>query len=108
MHQYYNKKLKVNDVHLFGGASEVNNEAWTESLCAAQNIYNYYSKNDQILAKSYQLMEWCSPIGLNPITYNKKDKLNLANLYNYDVSEDIKGHTKYIPNFNLLYRWKYR
>lgn len=104
----YEKELKINDVFLFGGASEVNEEAWTEVLCSANNIYNYYSKNDQILTYLFQSMELASPIGLNSIKYNQKNKLTLANLYNYDVSDDINGHTKYIENFNLLYRYKYR
>jgi len=104
----YEKKLKVNEVYLFGGASEINKAAWTESLCVANKIYNYYSKNDLTLTYLFQSMELCNPIGLNPIIYNQKSSLDLATLYNYNVSEDISGHTKYIPNFNILYRWKYR
>ena len=104
----YEQELRVNDVFLFGGASEVNKDAWTEVLCSARNVYNYYSKNDQILTFMYQSMELASPIGLNTIQYNQKNKLTLANLYNYNVSDSIGGHTEYIPNFSFLYRWKYR
>jgi len=104
----YVKELKVNDVFLFGGASEVNKEAWTEALCAATNVYNYYSKNDQILTYLYQSMELTTPIGLSIIEHNQKNKLVLANIHNYNVTDAVAGHTEYIPNFNLLYRWKYR
>ena len=104
----YKKELKVNDVFLFGGASEVNKDAWTEVLCSANNVYNYYSKNDQILTYLYQSMELTTPIGLHIIKYNQKNNLTLANLYNYDVSADINGHTEYIQNFSFLYRYRYR
>jgi hypothetical protein len=100
--QYLHKiELKVNDVYLFGGASELNKEVWTDILVTTNNIYNYYSDNDSILKWLYRSMEWSSPIGLNPILCNKKN--NIGNIYNYDVSEIIDGHTEYTSNFSELY-----
>ena len=97
----YKKKLKVNDVYLFGGAAEINKERWTDILSTSNNIYNYYSDNDKILKWLYRSMEWSSPIGLNPIVYNNRK--DIGNLYNYDVSDVINGHTEYTSNFFELY-----
>jgi hypothetical protein len=47
------------------------------------------------------------PIGLNELKY-KFHKEAKGNLCNFNVSEFIKGHTKYIENFHILYKRKYR
>lgn len=103
-----NTDIRIKEVFFFGGAVDIDEISATDLLRFIHNIYNFYSYNDDILKFMYQGAELSEkPIGLNYIKY-KQVKVKIGNLYNFNVSEFIEGHTKYIDNFSILYRRKYR
>lgn len=96
--------LNINDVFLFGGASNNNKASWTQSLSVAENIYNFYSQNDYVLKYLYKSVElWEEPIGLNEIIIKDIKDLKRGSVYNYDVSNIVNGHTEYIKKISSIY-----
>jgi len=100
--------IEIEEVFFFGGAVHIDDISATDVLRFTKNIYNFYSYNDDILGYMYKVAEiGDEPIGLSEIRYrNSQEKI--GNLYNFNVSEFISGHTKYINSFDTLYRRKYR
>jgi len=86
------------NVYLFGGASSCDKKRWILPSKVARNIYNFYSDNDLILRYLYQTIE----LGDEPIGLNKIDSY-LENIYNYNISDIVDGHTKYIENFEDIW-----
>ena len=100
--------IRIEEVFFFGGAVNIDDISATDLLRFTHNIYNFYSYNDDILNLMYKGAELSEePIGLNYIKH-KQIKTKIGNLYNFNVSEFIAGHTKYISNFSTLYRRIYR
>lgn len=96
-------KLHVNDIYLFGGASKNCKDSWNTSLHACDNIYNFYSKNDDVLSYLFKFIEiGDEPIGLTPII-KKNINENNGNLYNYDVSAEVKSHSSYTENLPYFF-----
>lgn len=87
------------EVHLLGGAVGNNSNKWSQkSLLVKNNIYNYFSDNDDVLKNAYRpFMLSKQPIGLNEII-NKK-------VINRNSTILIAGHTEYIKSFSLLYKF---
>jgi hypothetical protein len=100
--QISQQKSKINrtiikEVHLLGGAESSSSDNWSYAKrCVSGVIFNYYSKNDDILKYLYQTVELSSrnPIGRNPI--------EVDGVVNIDVSSVVNGHSEYISNFSLL------
>ena len=93
-----NKSI-IKEVHLLGGAEDSSSDNWEYTKKSISgNIYNYYSKNDDILKYIYQVVELntSKPIGRNPIKGNK--------IVNKDVTKYVSGHTKYISSFSKIYK----
>lgn len=92
----------VEDVFLFGGAvGRTSAESWDKVSGAVRgNIFNFYSKNDDVLRYLYQGANALisKPIGLGPIE-NAGDKI-----INIDVSDIIKGHLGHKPNLAEMIR----
>lgn len=81
----------VKNVHLLGGAIS-HKYCWDECLSVVEDkIYNYYSKEDLTLLTIYNDLGMGDPIGRNP--------LNMSGVINVNVTHQVSGHTKYIPNF---------
>jgi hypothetical protein len=96
-------KFNVNDIYLFGGASKNCKDSWNTSLYACDNIYNFYSKNDDVLSYLFKFIEiGDEPIGLTPII-KKNINENNGNLYNYDVSTEVKNHSSYTENLPYFF-----
>jgi len=91
-------KTIIKEVHLLGGAISNTYDNWSyASKCVSGTIYNYYSKNDDILKYMYQIVEvnTSTPIGRNAI--------NMSGVKNKDVSSRVSGHTEYISNFSKFH-----
>lgn len=96
----------IDSVYLMGGA--VNNDisqgnesgvSWHQIEKAVDNqIFNFYSKNDDVLKYLYGAAELFSgnSIGRNTI--------DTAAIKNIDVTEQVAGHTCYKPNLNKILR----
>ena len=98
-------KQFIKNVHLLGGAVNNNcssNKDCSDSVnwagvdcCVSGNIYNYFSKSDDVLKILYKIGEgvkfdFGSPIG--------RHNIDNSQIKNIDVSEYISGHTKYKDN----------
>lgn len=96
-------KVHVNDIYLFGGASKNCKDSWNTSLYACDNIYNFYSKNDDVLSYLFKFVEiGDEPIGLTPIIKKNINEIS-GNLYNFDISSFVKNHSSYIGNLPYLF-----
>ncbi len=74
-------------------------EGWELCLKAVKgNIYNCYSKEDDVLGVLYQLATAfiSKPIGLGNIAYDNHQ------IINKDVSHLVKGHMEYKTNFKMI------
>lgn len=91
-----NFETNITEAHLLGGAVNSRILKWDKTTDTVKNkIYNYYSSNDKVLKFLYStIMIDRFPIGLQSI--------NLPYFENIDSTEDILGHTEYIPNFHIL------
>ena len=99
----FHENIRVNNVHLFGGASKIDEIAWTHSLGVVENLYNFYSNKDLVLKLLYKAVEvGDEPIGLNPIKYKNINTIKQGTLINRDVSYRVEGHSKYINNLHYL------
>lgn len=90
----------IKQAYLFGGAVDrTNTSDWSDlSSQVNGNIYNFYSKNDDVLNIIYHfgsLYQTKDPIGLGKIDAGDRIK-------NFDVSDIINGHFKYLDNLNTL------
>ena len=97
-----NKTISVNNIFLFGGATNTEEYFNWVSICEVVNggVYNFYTKNDEILKKLYKFVELgCHPIGLKPI-----DVKNVNNLFNIDVTYTVNSHFEYKKNLPTIFR----
>jgi hypothetical protein len=77
----------IEQVHLLGGAVDINGEMWRESARAVKGpIRNYTSDNDMVLKTLYRVGSFFAsePIGTNPI--------DTPQVKNIDVSDCAGGH----------------
>lgn len=91
----------VEEAYLLGGAvSRIDKVSWAAAMhSVSKNIYNFYSKNDMVLTRAYQIAQGGDkPVGLGPIEYMKNKDFNLCTTYNVDVSDFILGHMEYKNN----------
>ena len=88
------KKRNIIEVNLLGGAT-TNSKDWITCLPPVSGkIYNYFSKNDDILKTLYKVGSgFDDPIGLSPI------KILSNKIVNVDVSNYVGGHGDYISNY---------
>jgi hypothetical protein len=94
----YPKQTHIHQAHLLGGATGNNPAKWAKCTQAVSGkIYNYYSKNDDILKILYQAGTAFSslPIGRNEIA--------VSGVINCDVTEHVKGHNDYKRQLADLY-----
>ncbi len=94
------QNIFVEKVFLFGGAScNKNKKEWTKiSNLTKKGIYNFYTKNDDVLGYFYRIAELgSSPVGLVPIS------LEHNKLFNIDVSYAVKGHFEYKKNLKTIF-----
>ena len=96
------KKIVIENIYLFGGASVVDEYSCLNLQKSVKNIYNFYSKNDMILEILYKIIEFKEPIGLIAIKSKNIQNVSLGKVYNFDVSENINGHTEYIEKLKHL------
>lgn len=97
-----NRNIFVNNIFLFGGATNTEEYFNWVSICEIVNggVYNFYTKNDEILTKLYKFVELgCHPIGLKPI-----DVKNVNNLFNIDVTYTVNSHFEYKKNLPTIFR----
>ncbi len=89
----------IETVYLLGGAVSNTTNNWSAaSKCIINTIHNYYSSNDWILKYLYTLGTFFSsnPCGHMPI-------LDVNKVNNHDVSDVVKSHMEYVPNFPSFY-----
>ena len=90
----------IKDVFLFGGAVGRNNpEEWGKAASAVSGtIWNFYSRNDQILGKLYRVANpWLGEtIGSGPI------KCGALNIKNVDCTAIVARHGDYKPKLSVL------
>lgn len=94
----YDIDFKIQECHLMGGAIDNSKSNWIKvNRLVPGGIFNYYSKNDEILKKMYPVGTFKrNPIGRKPI--------EIPNVQNFDVSDLVDGHSDYFRN--LLYYFK--
>lgn len=89
---------KISEVHLLGGAVGRKPFKDWRNACKSvkRNVYNYYSRNDQILKRLYTLGTYFrkQPIGYDGI------KLKIPYLVDVNVTKYVDGHMKYKPNLD--------
>jgi len=94
------KRKFIKDVYLFGGAVDrTDRSGWERAANAISgNIYNYYSDNDWVLKILYQGANALisKPIGLDDITYNGN------NIINIDATDIVDGHMLYKDHLQEL------
>ncbi len=89
--KYLNKNntTKIKSIHLLGGAIDNNSRKWENvSGVVSENIYNYYSKKDQVLNTLFK----AGTLEINPIG---RSKININKVINVDVTEKVEGHMKF-------------
>ncbi|TLT07827.1 DUF726 domain-containing protein [Aliarcobacter thereius] len=93
------KKRKIDNLYLFGGATNSEDLARWKAVSKTVNnkFYNFYSENDEILKKIYKLAE----LGKKPIGLNI---LKIDNCRNIDVSYTVNGHFEYKNNLPTIFR----
>lgn len=93
------KKRKIDNLYLFGGATNSEDLARWKAVSKTVNnkFYNFYSENDEILKKFYNLVE----LGKKPIGLNI---LKIDNCRNIDVSYTVNGHFEYKNNLSTIFR----
>ena len=87
----------IDSVVLLAGAVNSDIVNWTDVSDAVKRIYNFYSKNDNILKTLYQVAMMDTPIGLNRIEIIKTDERYKTDIYNYNVTHLVQGHNDYKP-----------
>ena len=103
LYQLLDKKTKVDDIFLFGGAVSNDKTNWSDVAHAVSgNIYNFYSKNDDVLKNLYQLSMFEKPIGLHKISLYKTKEIKGVNVKNFNVSDIVGGHRKYKPKLKKI------
>lgn len=94
-HLVNNEKIKVEEVHLLGGAVSNNPDDWKAAKqCVIRSINNYTSQNDKVLSTMYRLGTafMNKPIGIYDI--------EAKGVNNIDVSHIVNGHTEFKKNFS--------
>lgn len=102
----HSKNISIYEAYIFGGAVSRENKAhWTAVLSSVENkLYNFYSNNDEILKKLYQIsMLGDKPTGLGEISCHELGVCSLAEVVNIDASNIVKGHTEYKNNLKKLF-----
>lgn len=92
-----NKNLTIiNEVHILGGAVSNSNENWSSvKKTVKHNIFNYFSKNDKILQFAYSISTNDRfPVGRN--------KIDIKEVINLDVSNKVKGHMSFKKEYKNL------
>jgi predicted alpha/beta hydrolase family esterase len=86
----------INEVHILGGAVNNSNENWsTVKKSVKHNIFNYFSKKDKILKFAYSISTNDRfPIGRN--------KIDIKEIINLDVSNKVKGHMDFKKEYKNL------
>ena len=86
----------INEVHILGGAVNNSNENWsTVKKLVKHNIFNYFSKKDKILKFAYSISTNDRfPIGRN--------KIDIKEIINLDVSNKVKGHMDFKKEYKNL------
>jgi hypothetical protein len=94
----------IRDAYLFGGA--IDNKACGEAKVdinwhgfeevVSGKIHNYYSDEDNILKYLFKMAEGFTeePVGRNPI--------ESTHVKNYNVSDQVKGHTEYKGELSVI------
>ncbi len=94
------KTGSIKDVFLFGGAVDRRNaEEWEKAASAVSGtIWNFYSRNDQILRKPYRVANpWFGEaIGSGPI------ECGALNIKNVDCADIVTRHSDYKPRLSKL------
>jgi len=88
------KRPRIREAHLLGGAVGRDKYDWIGVDSAVEkSIYNYYSKNDDVLRILYQVgtLFMYEPIGLGPIETRSKK------IRNIDVTNLVGGHSQFKP-----------
>jgi hypothetical protein len=97
------RRSRVIDVHLMGGAIDVAEATDWELPCAALEgkCFNYYSSHDRILRYMYRAAKLgrAKPIGTNPIATNAVTERQLISI---DCSNRIKRHSDYHKNMKQI------
>ncbi|MDX9797218.1 MAG: DUF726 domain-containing protein [Sulfurimonadaceae bacterium] len=99
--------IYIKEAHLLGGAvnnTVINDDSSNERVnwnginkAVSDKIYNYYSKNDDVLKYLYTVGESVKFENGDPIGRNE---INSDYITNIDVSDYISGHTKYKDNLS--------
>ena len=97
------RRSQVIDVHLMGGATDVDDARAWERVCAAIDgkCFNYYSSHDRILRYMYRAAKLgrATPIGISPIPTDAGTEDKLVSI---DCRERVKGHCDYHKNMQQI------
>ncbi len=94
----YGDDVNIDEVYLFGGAvTQADKGEWTDAAkVPKRRIYNFYSKNDQVLSKLYRAIKrGDEPIGLSPLAIVRHKGMEACDIQNVDASEIIESHNDY-------------
>ncbi len=99
------RRSRVIDVHLMGGATEAADAKAWELVCAAidRRCLNYHSSHDRVLRYIYRAARLgrSKPIGMNPIPTNS---ITGDKLVSIDCSDRVNGHCDYHKNMQHILR----
>ena len=99
----YKQNIKIEKAFLFGGASSGKSSEWDKiSNVSTNGIYNFYSKNDDVIKYLYRhLEEDDNPIGLKQISTKSN------NIFNIDTSHIVNGHMEYKKKIDTIFKKYY-